>query len=292
MPRPQYGQQFQQLPSATRRDLTPESALEQDIQTGRQQIQDKYALQWKEATRGAPYVGVNKTNRMLREIDTKAKQEMLQFNQQARQQLTQLQNVDRLAQQGMITNPDEIKARMTFGADVAKQMFPTPEKPPVEKPPMQQFADLDIYSHRISDELEWFKEDKPSRLPKALGLVSPLAGAISVYRGQRKPKRKVLMYDPATDDHTRKAEPEEIARYDMLRQEEKDIVQRKSELYGQLSIGRGRVQPGTKGGTFGDKIAESVKPRQTTKQQPTATQLRQRGTREAYNKGIQLGYWR
>lgn len=286
MPRPRYGLPYQRLPG-TQTDLTPESMLEQEIQTGRQQIQDKYALQWKEVNRSRRFIGRVKAGQMLQQIDTQAKQEMLQFNQRAQAQLTQLRNIDRLAEQGAIANPEQIKARMTFGTDVAKSMYPEPEK---ERTIPQQFGELDVYSHRISQELEWFKEEKPARLLKGLGFVSPLAGAISIYRGQRKLKRKVRIYDPTTEDWE-KATPEETAKYDMLLQEEKNIAARKTELLGQPDISRRRVQSGTRGGTFGDKIAESVRPQRQVKRQPTATELRQRGTREAYEQGKRLGYW-
>ena len=152
--RPGWGLPHQQLPAATRRDLTPESVLEQEMQTGKQQIQDKYALQWKEVTRSRRFIGATKANQMLRQIDMKAKQEMLQFNQRAEQQMAQLQNINRLAEQGLITNPDEIKSRMAFGADAAKSMYPTPGKEPSIP---EQFGKLDVYSHRISDELERFQ---------------------------------------------------------------------------------------------------------------------------------------
>ncbi len=281
--RPGWGLPYQRLPQGR---LTPESMLQQEIQTGRQQIQDKYAIQWKTVQQSKRFVGATKTNQMLRQIDMGAKQEMQAFNQQAQQQLAQLQNIDRLAQQGMIPNPEEIKARMTFGSDVARSMYPTPEK---EKPPMQQFADLDVYSHRISDELEWFMEDRPSKPLGILAGISPLTTAISAYRMGRKPKRKVLIWDPATEDYTIKASPEKIAEYDMWLQEKKDVAARKKELTGQLGVGRRIVQPGTRGGTFDDKIAESYKG--PAKQQPTSAELRKQGTREAYEEGKRLRYW-
>ena len=283
--RPQYGLPYQRLPG-TRTDITPESAINEQIQTGRQRIQNKYALQWKEVNRSRRFIGRIKTSQMLQQIDMNAKQEMLQFNQQAQQQMAQLQNIDRLAQQGAIPNPDEIKARMTFGADVARSMYPAPER---ERTIPQQFGELDVYSHRISQELEWFKEDKPSKLLKGLGFVSPLAGAISIYRGQRKPKRRVQIYDPTTDDWKR-ATPEEVAGYDMLLQEEKNITQRKMELLGQPDISRRRAQPGVRSG-FDVGVTESIKPQRQQRQQSTATELRQRGTREAYEQGKKLGYW-
>lgn len=287
MPRPQYGQQFQQLPSATQRDLTPESMLNEQITTGRKQINDKYRLMWNEISRGARFIGRQKAANMGRQLMTKGKQEMLQFNQQAQQQLKQLQNIDRLAQQGAINNPDEIKTRMTFGADVANRMYPGPEK---EKSIPQQFSELDIYSHRISDELKWFKEDKPSKPSKALFALGPLVGIAGAYRKlAAAKKRNVRVWDPATEDYTIKATPEEIAEYDMWSQEEKDVAKLKRELTGRLDVSRRIVQPGTKGGTFSDKIAESVRPQRT----PTVTKpktIRQRSkltgqTRKSYDNG-------
>ena len=271
--RPGWGLPFKQLPAAdTRRDLTPESMLNEQIQTGRKQIQDRFNLQWGELNKSARFVGQQKASNMRQQLHAKAKQEMLQFNQQAQQQLEQLRNIDRLTQQGAITNPEEIKARMTYGSDVARSMYPTPEK---EKPPMQQFGELDVYSHRISDELEWFKEDKPYK-PGILSGISPLTTAISIYRATQ--KRKVWMWDPDTEDYTIKATPEKIAEYDMWLQEQKNVAKLKRELTGRLGTGRKIVQPGAKGGTFSDKIAESVKPRQT----PTTAKpkvIRQRNTR-------------
>lgn len=284
--RPQYGLPFQQLPV---RDITPESFINEQTRIGRREIDDRYKLMWNEINRSAKFTGRQKAANMRRQLMTKGKQEMLQFNQKMQQQADQLDNINRLAEVGLINNPDEIKARMAFGADVAKSMYPTPAK---ERTIPQQFGELDVYSHRISQELEWFKEDKPSKLLKGLGFVSPLAGAISIYRGQRKPKRKVRIYDPTTEDWE-KATPEETTRYDMLLQEEKNIATRKTELLGQPGISRRRIQPGTRGGTFSDKIAESVRPQRQARQRPTptATELRQRGTREAYEQGKKLGYW-
>jgi len=267
--RPQRGLPFQQLPAATRRDLTPESFISEQIQTGRQQIQDKYALQWKNANRGKRFVGAGKTQRILREIDAKAKQEMLQFNQQAEQQMAQLQNVDRLAEQGAITNPEEIKARLTLDPAVVKGMYPTPGK---EKSPMQQFAELDTYSHRISDELDRFRVKKPSVLRKLKG-ISPLATAISVLRGPG--KLKIQMWDPDKGDYIDTDKPEDIARYATLLQEEKAITRRKDELYGQLDIRRRTAQPGA-GSGFDAGVAGSITPQQQPKQQKV---IRQRNTR-------------
>jgi len=279
--RPGWGLPFQQLPAATQRDLTPESMLNEQIQTGRQRIQDKYALQWQEINRSKRFIGAVKAQQMLRQIDMKAKQEMLQFNQQAQQQLAQLQNIDRLAQQGAITNPEEIKARVTFGADVARSMYPTQKK---ERPVPQQFGELDVYSHRISQELENFRL-VGKRIPKLFERRGKLGWPLP----KEKERQELQIWDPtipAKDPKTdedimgnwRKAEPEEIGIYGAWLQEEKDIAKRKRELLGMPDIARRIVQPGTKGGTFSDKVTESIKPQRV----PTVTKpkvIRQRNRR-------------
>jgi hypothetical protein len=263
---PQYGMPYQRLPG-TQTNLTPESALQWEIQTGRKQIWDRFTLQWNEIGRSERFIGKRKMLNMRRELHIKAKQETLQFDQKARQQLAQLQNIDRLAQQELISPEDaaRINASRVFGADAARSMYPKPER---EKSIPQQFGELDIYSHRISDELKWFKEDKPPRVKlKGLGFVSPLAGAVAVYRGLREPKRKVRVWDPATEDYTKKATPEEIAEYDMWLQEKRDVAKYKRELTGQLDISRRITQPGVTRSGFDAGIAESIKPQR----QPTIT---------------------
>lgn len=297
---PRYGLPYQQLPGTG--DITPESMLQQEIQTGRRAIQDRFKLQWDEIGRSAQFIGRQKASGMRQQLHARAKQEMLQFNQRAQQQLAQLQNIDRLAQQGAITNPDEIKARITFGTDVAKSMYPTPAK---ERTIPQQFGELDVYSHRISQELENFRiipGKKPSRLFKGLGFVSPLIGAVSAYRSLKRkgiePELEIWdpiipAKDPKTDEDVmgdwRKVEPEEVGIYEAWLQEEKDIAARKRELLGQPDISRRRVQPDTKGGTFGDKIAESIRPqRQRSITKPKVIRQRSKLTgqiRESYDGG-------
>jgi len=264
---PQYGLPYQRLPG-TQRDITPESMLKQEIQTGRQSIYNKYNLQWKEAKRSARFIGQGKSQRMQQEIFAKAKQEMLQFNQQAEQQTAQLRNVDRLAQQGAITNPDEIKARMAFGTDVAKSMYPTPGKEPSIP---EQFGKLDVYSHRISQELERFQivgAKRPSKFLSRLKGISPLATAISAFRGPPKGKKGELkiwdptipVKDPKTDEDVmgnwRTAESGEIGIYQAWLQEEKDVATRKRELLGQPDITRRKA--GVVRSGFDAGVTESI----------------------------------
>ena len=254
--RPGWGLPFQRLPAATRTDLTPESMLQQEIQTGRQTIQDKYALQWKTVQQGRRFIGATKTARMLQQIDMRAKQEMLQFNQQAQQQLAQLQNIDRLAQQGAITNPEEIKARIAFGVDVAKSMYPTPEK---ERAPAQVMSELNRYKEIVQSNLDRYRS---VRIPE-------------FWKGEAKEKRKTQFLDyglPAKKEGEvgawRATTKEDIQNQSFWQQELKEIEEEEMRITGIPGIKHRIVRPGTIGGTFSDKIVESYK-KPVTRQQPT-----------------------
>ena len=286
--KPQYGLPYQRLPG-TQRDMTPESILNEQIQSGRQQIQNKYALQWKEINRSRRFIGTGKAQRMLREIDVKAKQEMLQFNQQAQQQLVQLQNIDRLVQVGGLTEQQgvKLKAQETFGRDTAERMYPEPKR---ERTIPQQFSELDVYSHRISQELERFQivGGKPSKLPLTYALAGPLmGGALAAYHGLkgRKRKEELQIWDPTISIKVkgedvmgdwRTAEPEEVGIYKAWLQEEKDVAARKRELLGQPDITRRKAGIAKSG--FDAGVTKSITPQRA----PTITKprvIRQRNTR-------------
>lgn len=244
--RPGWGLPYQRLPG-TRTDLTPESLLKQEIQTGRQAIQDKYALQWKNANRGRRFVGTGKTSRILRDIDTRAKQEMLQFNQRAEQQMIQLQNINRLAQQGAITNPEEIKARIAFGPDVARSMYPPPEK---GRTPAAVMGELNRYKEIVQSNLDRYRS---VRIPE-------------FWKGEAKEKRKTQFLDyslPAKKEGKvgawRDITVEDIQNQSFWQQELKEIEEEEMRIAGIPGIKHRIVQPGTVGGTFSDKVAESYK---------------------------------
>lgn len=247
------GLPFTQLPVAG--DISPEEDINRQVETGRRNIQQKYALQWQTVNRNAKFLGQRKHQEMLMQIDSKAKAEMLEFNQRAEEQLASLRQIDNIAQAGGITQQTQnrLKATRVYGRETAEAMHPEPKG---ERTIPAQFGELDLYGKRISQELEWFKPPKmPSKLSIGMGIVSPLGKAILALRGK---KNALRILDPNTGKW-KEAEPEDIARYVALVREEKDIKQRKSELLGHPSIGRRKVQPGTKGGTFGDKIVKSYK---------------------------------
>lgn len=249
--RPGWGLPHEQLPAATRRDLTPESFLDEQIQSGRQRIQDKYALQWKEVNRSKRFVGAGKTKRMLRDIDAKAKQEMLRFNQQAQAQMAQIQNVNRLAEQGMIYNPDEVKARMVFGADVARSMYPKPKS--VE----QQFGALEIHLRKLESRLAQFGREKKRIKKWYLGKEKEpmMPGELEILdESQIRTDKEGRVYRGIW----RKATPGETAEHRMLVQERERIKSMQKKMLGRPDVRQRIVQPGTKGGTFGDKVTESI----------------------------------
>lgn len=268
--RPGWGLPYKQLPAATRRDLTPESFISEQIQTGRQQIQDKYALQWKEVSRSKRFIGAAKSKHMLREIDAKAKQEMLQFNQQAQTQMNQLQSINRLAEQGFIYNADELKARIVYGSDVARSMYPP------SKLPEQEFGALDIALNRIENRLADFGREKKRIKKWYLGeKKEPLVTGKLEYldRSQLYTDDKGVVRQGIWI----KAPPEKIAEHRMLLVEQDRIKKLQTDVLGRPGVQRRIVQPGTKGGTFDDKIAESYKKPVTRRQQPKV--IRQRNTR-------------
>lgn len=270
------GLSFEQLPAGT---MTPESTLNEQLSASKRQVQNKYALQWREVNRSARFLGPAKANQMLRQIDMNAKQEMLQLNQRAQTQLAQLQRITAMGQQGLISDTDQIKASIVYGHDVAESMFPQ-ERRSIP----QQFGELDVYSHRISQELEHFKLVE-KRIPALLGRAGRFGWPILP---REKRRQELQIWDPTISVKVegedvmgdwRKAEPEEIGIYGAWLREEKDVARRKRELIGQPSISRRIVQPGTTGGSFSDKIAESVKPqRRPTVSKPKVIRQRNRRT--------------
>ncbi len=270
------GLQFQQLP------VTPESTLNEQIRTGRRQIQNKYRIQWDEVNRSARFLGPAKTHQMYQQIDSSSKQELLQFDQKAQTQLGQLQRVTMMGQQGLVPDADRIKARMVFGADVAESMYPQPER---ERSVAQQFGELDVYSNRIENTLAQFRttgkwEDKLLARKTWVGWPLP--------KERKIPELQILDYSLPSGEKDkfddpimgawRKATEEEMQLYGMYRREKREIEERKKELLAIPGIGRRIVQPGTTGGSFSDKVAASVKPSQPVKR-PTQKIIRQRNRR-------------
>ena len=260
---------FKQLPAAG--DMTPESTVNEQARIGRQEIQQRFTLAWDEINRSARFIGRRKALNMRRELHTKAKQEMLQFNQQAQTQTNQLQSINRLAEQGFIYNADELKARIVYGSDVARSMYPEPKS--IE----QQFGALEIHGGRLESRLAQFRRPK-KKIPFKIagvrqiwGKAGRAPGDIEVY------DRSMIDEDTGDMGIWRKATQQEIEERRMLVAEQGRIKRLQADVLGRPGVQRRIVQPGTKGGTFDDKIAESVKPQPTRRPAPKI--IRQRNTR-------------
>ena len=115
---------FQELPA------NPESVFQREYESGQQQIQQQFTLQWDEINRRARSFGSPARHKQaLDELYTKSQQMMLQFNQGMQQRSDQLKRIDALAQQGKIQNPDEVKWRMVLGPEAERGMFPEQADP-------------------------------------------------------------------------------------------------------------------------------------------------------------------
>lgn len=272
------GLPFEQLPADT---MTPESTLNEQLSAGRRQIQSKYALQWREVNRSARFLGPARTNQMLQQIDMKAKQEMLQFNQKVQTQLSQLQRITAMGERGLIPDANRIKAHMVFGADVATSMYPEPEE---ERSVALQFGELDVYRRRIERNLEQFRtvgrwEDKLFArktwvgypLPKERKIPELQILDLSLPSGEKDAFGEPIM------GKWRKATKEEAQLRKLYLGQRKEIRKREEELLAIPGVGRRVVQPGTTGGSFSDKVAESV--RRETPRAPKARVIRQRNRR-------------
>ena len=243
------------LQEQAKRDASPEQEIQKELQTGRKAVQDRFNLKWNTINANARFLGKGKHQAMLRQLHAEGKQEMLQYNQEAEQRMAQFNQINNIEQSGGLT-PDtaaKLKAGAAYGQRTAEAMYPAPD---TERSIPKQFGELELYGRRISDALESFQPpEKPSKLGTAISAVSPLGGLLSTYR---KLKNKLKVWDSETNGYVI-ASPEETARYVALLREEGAIEERMSELLGDPSIVKRKVQPGTKGGTFSDKISESFK---------------------------------
>jgi hypothetical protein len=229
------GLPFTQLPAG---EVTPEEDIERQIETGRKNIQQKYALQWQTVNNNASILGARKHRDMLMQIDSNAKAEMLDFNQRAEERL-------------------ELKASRIYGRETAEAMYPD------EKSVPQVFGMLDVHSNRIQGRLSEFRMTK-ERVPSLLltrGREGVKPGKIQVW------DRSIMVEDKKKKEFTmgdwRDATPEEIEERKLLVQELDRTKKAKAAILGQPDVSKRLVQPGTRGGTFGDKIAQSYdKPKQ------------------------------
>lgn len=282
--RPGWGLPFEQLPASN--SASPEQDVMRQIEAGRKNIQQKYALQWETVNSSAKFIGPAKHQAMLREIDAKAKQEMMEFNQQAEAKLAEIKQIDNIASAGGITpdKAEELKVSRVYGRDVAQAMFPDEQSVP------RTFGALQAHKRNLDREIEQFrvvrgvvKPPLAARgiLSKALGSI-PVVAAASAYRTLRDVKKamkagatlqvldtsipakddkgrivKDKYGDPVMGDY-RDARPEEVERYQLLLAAKQRAKTEQDKLLGGRDVKQRVTQPGTQGGTFGDKIRKSA----------------------------------
>ena len=272
---------------------TPESIVDNYLQRGLQDIQQRFEFQWNEVNSRAETLGQRKQMEMLNELQSKTTQEMMAFRQQAQQQVEQLQRMDRLAQQAG-TDPREAKMRAVLSPEEEMAAFPKETAP---RSMMAQYGELDIYENRLEAEAPEFMT-VPSKRAKAwlrakpggyLGVAWPWKEKITgpvrmVYDPDLEPaydeKKKVWTkggYRPVTQEDI-----QEKIRYDA---ELADVRRQKRELMSQPDIAtrvRGaalRVKRDPEHTSFVEKVQQS-KPKPKAPPVPREQKaIRQRNTR-------------
>jgi hypothetical protein len=160
---------------------------------------------------------------------------------------------------------------MVYGHDVANAMYP---KQPTSKSIESMYGTLDVHQNRLESRLREFMLTK-EELPGA-GKMTSIGAAILPGVKRAKPglkPGKIMVLDPSipTEDDKgnikmgdwREATPEEVQERIQIVRELDRIKKAKSALLGGRDVQERVVQPGTRGGTFGDKIKDSIgKPRQ------------------------------
>lgn len=138
---------------------TPESTVDDYLQRGLRDIQQRFGTQWDEVVKRGETLGKRRRDEILNELQSKTTQEVIQFKQQARQQRERLAQVDQLAQQGGF-DATEAKWRMTLGSEEAAAMFPTKREQPSAT---DQFRDLDLFENKLRGDAEKFMTDPGGR---------------------------------------------------------------------------------------------------------------------------------
>lgn len=224
--------QVQQLPVA---DTSPESMIQQQYEENKQQIQQRFKLGWDEINRRSSMLGPFKTQTMLAELHTKAKQEAMSLNQSMQGQLNQLAQVDDLGANGLISNADEVKWRMTLGPEAERSMFPQEKAP---KTLESQMATLEAQENRLRSDAGEFIMGSGGSVPHWYNFA-----LWPRFEEKQKDKLYKRTYDPAAEgivqfdkkDYTLATDEDKQYRT-QLGSELKDVRRRKHELLNQPDI--------------------------------------------------------
>lgn len=143
------------LPFERIRQDTPESTVDDYLQRGLQDMQQRFETRWNEVNRHAGVLGRRKQMEMLAELRSKATSEILEFRQSAQQQKDQFARLDRLAEQRGF-DASEAKWRMVLSPEEAAAMFPKETAP---RSIASQYGELDTFEKILTDDAGNFLMD-------------------------------------------------------------------------------------------------------------------------------------
>lgn len=288
-------------------NISPESIIEDYYQRGLTDMDQRYRSQWDEVNRRASTMGRRKQNEMLSDIQARMTKEVNTFRQAAQNQIEEFQLIDQLAQQRGF-DPYEAKMRMVLGPEAERAAFPTQAAP---RSTALQFGELDTYERKLEEQRADYRIEPSSRVKqwhKPWFMEGSKPASLKVFDRSLKPQ-----YDKKrgwTSGDWRNATDEERGHALQLARELKDVREQKRQLMNIPDIAKrvrgtmlrekrdpahdslvARVQKSANMGQPGPQVPP--RPLKPKRQQitPTAEQLRELGTKQAYDEGVRLGYW-
>lgn len=146
-------------------EYNPETILEEQFESQRQQIQQQFQLQWNDINRQARdnlFKSPKEHEAALHDLYTQNKQIMLKFDQQTEQAAGQLKMIGDLAEQGIIKDPEEVKWRLVMGPEAERAMFP-----PEPRDPRLEHRDILAEENRLFQTVGSFAMSRNGKLYQA-----------------------------------------------------------------------------------------------------------------------------
>lgn len=140
----------------------PESLLDENINAQKQHIQEQFQIQWNSINSAAQrnmFKSPKEHEEALHELYVKNVAMMQEFDSKAEDFRRQLQQIDKLAEQGAIQNPEEAKWRLVLGPETEQAMFP---KAP--RDPRLEHRDIVFQENRLFNEIDQFALGRDRRL--------------------------------------------------------------------------------------------------------------------------------
>lgn len=142
----------------------PESILQEQFESQRQQIQKHFQTKWDEVNnraRAGLFKSQKERDGAFFEIRTEATQTLDKFTQKVEQATGQFQQIDKLAEMGAIKDPDEVKWRMVLGPEAEKAMFQE------QRDPRLEHRDILYEENRLLGDVQRFTRGRDGRLYQA-----------------------------------------------------------------------------------------------------------------------------